>query len=153
MRTFEGTFNNSVDDKGRVAIPARHRGLLKELGQKQVMVTYHFVDPNPCLDLYTMPEWEKLGDRLDQMTGSFGEARTYFESVYIGQAQSCQLDGQGRILIPQSLRTRAKLAEEVTFVGSRNKIRIFRSEAYEDIVEAYQDMMRQNRNALGDLGI
>ena len=153
MRTFVGTFNNAIDGKGRVAIPARHREVLKELGENHVIVTYHFVDPNPCLDVYTMTEWDKLGDRLDQMDGSFGEVRTYFESVYIGQAQYCQLDGQGRILIPQSLRTRANLGEEVTFVGSRNKIRIFRSEAYEDIVGAYEDMMRQNRNALGDLRV
>ncbi len=150
---FEGTFNNALDDKGRVAIPARHRDVLKYLEEERVMVTYHYVPPNPCLDLYSIAEWKKLADRLEQMDGAFGEARTLFESVYIGQAQSCQLDKQGRILIPQGLRNRAKLGDDITFVGARNKIRIFRADAYDGIVEQYEDKLTNNPDALGALGI
>lgn len=150
---FEGTFNNAMDDKGRVAIPARHRDVLKSLEEERVMVTYHYVPPNPCLDLWPLAEWKKLAERLDDMGGSFSKARTYFESVYIGQAQSCQLDRQGRILIPQTLRNRAELGDDVTFVGTRNKVRIFRSENYENIVGAYENMMTEDPDALGDLGI
>lgn len=150
---FEGTFKNAVDEKGRVAIPAKHREVLRSMEEERVMVTYHFVNPNPCLDLYPTTEWRKLIDRLEQMPGSFGQARTYFESVYIGQAQSVHLDKQGRILVPQSLRERGALGEEVSFVGSRNKVRLFGARNYEDIVDAYQDMMRNNPDALGDIRI
>ncbi len=150
---FEGTFNNALDDKGRVAIPARHRDVLKSFEEERVMVTYHFVPPNPCLDVWPIAEWKKLAAKLEEKGGSFGEARTLFESVYIGQAQSCQLDKQGRILIPQGLRTRAKLGEEISFVGVRNKVRIFRADNYDGIVEKYEDTLTNNPDALGELGI
>lgn len=150
---FEGSFKNAVDDKGRVAIPAKHREALKSLEEDRVVVTYHFVPPNPCLDVWPTAGWRQLQAKLEQNPGSFGQARTYFETVYIGQAQSCPIDRQGRILVPQSLRERAALGDEVTFVGSRNKIRMFGARAYEDIIDAYQNMMRENPDALGDLGI
>ena len=150
---FEGSFKNAVDEKGRVAIPARHRDVLKSLKEERVVVTYHFVPPNPCLDVWPTTGWQQLLQKLQQNQGSFGQARTYFETVYIGQAQSCQLDRQGRILIPQGLRERAKLGDEVEFVGTPNKMRVFGSDYYEDIVDAYQDMMRNNPDALGDLGV
>lgn len=150
---FEGTFNNALDGKGRVAIPARHRDVLKDLKEEHVMVTYHFVPPNPCLDMWPIAEWRKLAERLDQMRGSFGEAKTLFESVYIGSAVSCPLDKQGRILIPQNLRKRAKLDQDITFVGVRNKVRIFRAENYEGLVEKYEDTLTNNPDALGELGI
>lgn len=149
--SFEGTFNNALDAKGRVAIPARHRDALK--GQKEVMITYHFVPPNPCLDLWPIPEWEKLKEKLDQMGGSFGEAKQLFETVYVGQAVSLSLDKQGRILIPQGLRNRAKLGEHISFVGVRNKVRIFRDDTYEALVEKYEDTLTTNPDALGELGI
>lgn len=149
--SFEGTFNNALDGKGRVAIPARHRDALED--QKEVMVTYHFVPPNPCLDLWPLPEWEKLKDRLGQMGGSFGEAKQLFETVYVGQAVSVSLDKQGRILIPQGLRNRAALDENISFVGVRNKLRIFRADTYEAIVEKYEDTLTNNPDALGELGI
>ena len=148
---FEGTFNNALDGKGRVAIPAAHRKVLE--GAANVMVTYHFVPPNPCLDLWPIEEWKKLADRLDQMGGSFSQAKTLFETVYIGQAVSCQLDRQGRILIPQGLRTRAELGEEISFVGVRNKVRIFRADRHEGIVEKYEDTLTNNPDAFGELGI
>jgi len=150
---FEGQFKNAVDEKGRVAIPARHREVLKSLEEDRVMVTYHFVAPNPCLDVWPISEWKNLTAKLDQKEGSFGKARTLFESVYIGQAVSCQLDRQGRILIPQSLRERARLGEEVTFVGSRNKVRVWGAQFYEAIVEGYESMMTDDPDALSDLGI
>ena len=62
-------------------------------------------------------------------------------------------DPARRILVPQSLRERAELGEEVTFVGSGEMVRVFGSRAYDGIVDAYQRMMRENPDALGDLGI
>lgn len=148
---FDGTYHNALDGKGRVAIPAKHRSVLK--GDQNVMVTYHFVPPNPCLDLWTMGEWEKLCERLDTMGNSFGEAKQLFETVYIGHAVSCQLDKQGRILIPQNLRERAKLGEIVSFVGVRNKVRIFRADSHEGLVDTYEETLTNNPDAFGGLGI
>lgn len=150
---FEGSFKNSVDEKGRVAIPARHRDILKSLQEDRVVVTFHFVPPTPCLDVWPSSGWQDLLGRLKQNPGSFGQARTFFETVYIGQAQTCQMDRQGRILIPQGLRERARLGEEVEFVGVRDKLRVFGASNYEEIVDAYQNLMRENPDALGDLGI
>ena len=150
---FEGSFSNSVDEKGRIAVPSRIREVLRSLGEERVMVTWHFVHPSPCLDMWPTGSWQKLKARLQETQGAFGMTRSLFGSVYIGQVQSCQLDRQGRVLVPQSLRERAELGEEVTFVGSGEMIRVYGARAYSDIIDAYQKMMRENPDALSDLGI
>ena len=150
---FEGSFSNSVDEKGRIAVPAKFREVLRSLEEDRVMLTWHFVHPSPCLDLWPTGAWRELKAKLQASQGAFGMTRSLFGSVYIGQVQPCQLDKQGRILVPQSLRERAELGEEVTFVGSGEMVRVFGSRAYDGIVDVYQRMMRENPDALGDLGI
>jgi MraZ protein len=150
---FEGSYSNTVDEKGRVAIPAKFREILSANEEDRVLVTWHFVHPVPCLDVWPPSAWQKKQEQLDKATSSFSMARSTFDAVYIGQMRPCQLDRQGRILVPQNLRQRAQLGDEVTFVGTGAKVRLFGAKNYELLLDSYAEMLVKNPDLLRELGI
>jgi MraZ protein len=150
---FEGSYSNTVDEKGRVAIPAKFREILSATGEDRVLVTWHFVHPSPCLDVWPPGAWQQKAAKLEEATSSFSQVRSTFDAVYIGQMRPCQLDRQGRILIPQALRQRAQLEEEVSFVGAGNKFRIFSANNYERLLDSYAETLVKNPDLLRELGI
>ncbi|MBM4270034.1 MAG: division/cell wall cluster transcriptional repressor MraZ [Deltaproteobacteria bacterium] len=150
---FEGSYDNTVDEKGRVAIPAKYREILSVSGEDRVMVTWHFVKPSPCLDVWPPAAWQAKQAKLEQATSSFSQARATFNAVYIGQMRACQLDRQGRILIPQALRQRAQLGDAVTFVGAGSKFQIFSEANYQRVLEEYAESVMTDPNLFNELGI
>src|SRR5689334_17421241 len=107
---FEGRFSNTLDDKGRVAIPARYREPLAASGQDRIVVTPHEIGGVKFLEAYDARAWQEFVVKTQSKEDAFSEARALFESFYIGEAQPCQLDKQGRILLPQSQRDHAALS-------------------------------------------
>jgi MraZ protein len=150
---FNGSFSNTIDDKGRVAIPARFRDELRNAGEQGLVITGWDVSGTPCLEAFLATEWQKLLDQLDSKMGAFSHNRVLFESVYIGNAQSCQPDKQGRILLPPNLRKFGGLESDVTFVGVGRKFRIFDHDGYEKVIEAFRAVLRENPNTFHDVGI
>ncbi len=150
---FQGNFSNTLDDKGRVAIPARFREALTSAGDDRLMVTAFEVSSVTCLEAYAPRDWDAFVDNLNSRTGSFSPARLVFESVYLGSAQACPLDRQGRILVPQTLRRQVDFEAEVTFVGVGKKFRIFSAAGYEKVLDAYRAMLRERPDVLNDLGV
>ena len=86
-----GEFQNSIDAKGRMIIPAKFRD---ELGYKCVLTK----GLDKCLYIYPMQEWDKLKEKLAQLPLSDPEARKFVRYMY-GNAQECEIDKQGRISI------------------------------------------------------
>jgi MraZ protein len=150
---FQGSFSNTLDDKGRVAIPARFREFLTGANEERIVVTGFDVGPASCLEAYPGAAWDTMIRDLQSKTGAFAHIRLLFESVYIGNAQSCQLDKQGRILLPPSLRDYASLTHEVVFVGVGRKFQVFSPEARQKVVEAFRQQLHDNPNLFHDLGI
>lgn len=150
---FEGSYDNTVDEKGRVAIPAKFREILSAAGEDRVLVTWHFVKPAPCLDVWPTKEWALKQAKLEQATSSFSQVRSTFDAVYVGQMRPCQLDRQGRILIPQALRQRAQLGDLVSFVGAGSKFRIFSAGNYERVLDSYAESLMKDPNLFNELGI
>ncbi|HZR79698.1 MAG TPA: division/cell wall cluster transcriptional repressor MraZ [Candidatus Binatia bacterium] len=150
---FSGSFSNTLDDKGRVAIPAKFRETLAPSGDVSLMVTIFEVANVPCLEAYSSRGWQEFIVELQSRIGQFAQNRLLFESAYIGSAQACQPDKQGRVLLPQSLRKFAELETDVVFAGVGKKFRIFSATGYAKVLDQYRSMLRENPNLFHDLGI
>lgn len=135
---FIGSYQHAIDEKGRVIIPSRFRD---ELGQHSVVTK----GLDQCLFLFPIQEWEKRSQELALLPLSKGDARAYSRLFFAG-ASECELDKQGRIMIPAHLREYAKLDREVVIIGVSSRIEIWsapiwdeyskRAEAsYEEIAE------------------
>jgi len=149
---FEGRSSNTLDGKGRVAIPVPHREALSSSGQDRIVVTVFFISGSPCLEAYDARTWQDLVVNLQAKDGAFAQDRAFFESVYIGEAQPCQPDKQGRILIPSSLREHAALTDEVVFVGVGRKFQMFNPIERQKLTDQFQATLRQNPELFNAVG-
>src|SRR5919204_2922049 len=106
-----GTYPRSLDDKKRLALPKRVR---EQLGDPETL----FITPGPdqSLWLYTQAGLEQLAAKLDQTPATDAEARV-FRRLYFAQTEAVDVDGNGRILIPERLIQFAGLGHEVVLIG------------------------------------
>jgi MraZ protein len=146
---FRGAFQHTMDDKGRLSIPSKYRELLEAHSEGQVVVT---VDPDKCLAAYPFPEWEKIEARLGEMSMLRREVRQ-MERFLIGNAVECSLDRQGRILIPNNLRSFAGLSRDVMVAGQIKKFEIWDHEAWSRQQEQCMDSMDGAMEVLAELGL
>ena len=108
---FMGTYEHGLDAKGRVIIPAKLR---EDLGESFVVT----LGLDGCLFAYPMNEWEGFIEKLKRH--------------FLANAAPCELDKQGRALIPAKLREYAGLAKETVFVGVLSKIEIWSKERWDE---------------------
>lgn len=143
---FMGQYNHSIDAKGRVIIPAKFR---EKLGDTFV-VTKGLDD---CLYGYPYEEWRIFEDKLAMLPLSNKNARK-FSLFFLAGAAECELDKQGRILLPTVLREFAGLDKdkEVVLIGSGTKIEIWNKDRWEAFLEGYDnnmDTIAENMESLG----
>jgi MraZ protein len=106
---FIGEYNHSLDDKGRIAIPAKFRSALKT----GAVVTKGL---DNCLFLYTKKEWSKIAERMANLPFNKANDRALARHFLAG-AMDVEFDGQGRIMLPEYLRTFATLNKKVVIAG------------------------------------
>ena len=123
---FRGVSTLALDSKGRIAIPTRYRERLQENCASQLVVT---VDRDHCLLLYPLPEWQLVEDKLNRLP-SFNRAARSLQRLYIGHAAELEMDGQGRVLLPNELRRFANLQKQVVLVGQGNKFELWDEETW-----------------------
>ncbi len=128
---FMGEYNHSIDAKGRLIIPSKFRELLGE----EFVITRGL---DGCLSIYPMEEWEAFEEKLRALPLTDKNART-FSRFFVSGAASCELDRQGRILIPQPLRDFAGLDRDVVLTGSVNRIEVWSREKWSQMCD-YSDM-------------
>ena len=78
---FQGSFQNTLDGKGRIAIPARFREALGAVEEDRLMVTHFEVAGVPCLEAYAPRAWQQLVESLTEGMGQFSQSRMLFETV------------------------------------------------------------------------
>ncbi|MEJ2106976.1 MAG: division/cell wall cluster transcriptional repressor MraZ [Acidiferrobacteraceae bacterium] len=118
---YRGVSTINLDSKGRMAIPTRYRdGLLRQC-EGHMVVT---VDRDTCLLLYPLPEWEEIERKLVRLP-SFNKQARRLQRLLIGHATECELDGNGRILLPPPLREFAGLDKAVVLIGQGNKFEVW----------------------------
>lgn len=127
---FMGEYNHSIDAKGRIIVPSKFR---EALGDTFVVT----LGLDGCLFVYPNSEWESFLTKLNSLPGS-KEARQ-LQRYFLAGATECEVDKQGRILIPAKLRTTAALDKDVVFVGVLSKIEIWSKERWEQN-NIYDDM-------------
>ena len=110
---FQGAAALSLDVKGRLAIPARHREALVEASDGQLVLTAH---PHRCLLLYPEPAWLPIRDKV-LATSSLNPQSASIKRLLVGNARDETLDSAGRLLIAPELRQFAALEKQVWLVG------------------------------------
>lgn len=139
---FMGTFEHGLDAKGRVIIPAKLRS---DLGDSFIICPG--VDGN--LNAFTESEFEVFANKLLELPGK-QETRKFVRTL-VGAASTCELDKQGRTLIPASLREFAGMTKEVVLVGAIDKIEIWSKERWDKMNNL--DDLSTAADALAEFGI
>ncbi|MGB3277392.1 MAG: division/cell wall cluster transcriptional repressor MraZ [Castellaniella sp.] len=107
---FQGSSALTLDAKGRMSIPARHRDVLLADEQGRLTLTRH---PDGCLMLYPRSIWEEKRKQIASLTA----AARPLQRLLLGNAQDVDMDGAGRILVAPELRAAAGLGKDVMLLG------------------------------------
>ncbi|MBO4902443.1 MAG: division/cell wall cluster transcriptional repressor MraZ [Lachnospiraceae bacterium] len=119
---FMGEYNHTIDAKGRLIIPAKYR---EELGEVFVITNGN----DGCLNIYTKEAWETFLEKLLRLPGN--EDKRKMVRALVSQADSVELDKQGRILISPALRGKAGLDKDVVLAGAIDKIEVWDKSKWE----------------------
>lgn len=135
---FSGRFDHSIDEKGRVSIPARFREVLLRENHDRLYITNFPFDGQRCLALYPPSQWETLNANL-RTKPRFDPRVQVFETLIIGGAHEVPVDRQGRILIPPKLREYAALDREVTFSARQDHFQLWDKRILEKVLKATEE--------------
>ena len=125
---LRGIYHISLDTKGRLSVPTKVRAQFEEESGGVLVLT---ADLENQLLLYTLPEWQKVEEKLVKLP-SFDPQIRRLKRLYMGNAAECELDSTGRILIPPP-RQRAGLDKKVVLSGMGNKFELWSQEAWDAI--------------------
>lgn len=138
---FMGEYNHTIDAKGRLIIPAKFR---EELGETFVITK----GLDGCLCAYTSEEWTNFEEKLRLLPFTNKNARK-MTRFFMAGANTCEIDKQGRILIPSVLREFAALEKDVVLVGVASRVEIWSKDKWlqdctyddvEDIAESMEEL-------------
>jgi MraZ protein len=118
---FRGATKVTLDDKGRVVIPTRHRALLTAHSGGRVVVT---VDRDQCLLIYPVPDWEQIERKLMSLPSLHPQSRR-LQRLMVGHATDIDLDGHGRLALTTELREFAGLSRTGMLIGQGNKLELW----------------------------
>ena len=121
---FQGASSLSLDGKGRLSVPTRHREALSSVAQGQLTITRH---PHGCLMLFPRPAWEQFRERIAQLPPS-GQ---WWKRIFLGSAMDVQMDGTGRILVSPELRKAAGIQRDTLLLGMGNHFELWDRATYE----------------------
>ncbi len=130
MELATGEFRNTLDEKGRLSLPAKLRTSLTS----SVLIITQGMDN--CLWVFTPESWQKLSEQIFESTSLFQQQGRNIQRRVIAPAQEVEIDKAGRIAIPQSLRDYAKLEKECVVLGITHRIEIWDQETYKAWLEA-----------------
>jgi MraZ protein len=124
MKSLNGEYRITLDDKGRLSLPAKIRSVLED---QVYMLTK---GPDGCLWLYPMAEWNELMEKVRNFSTAFSAEFRALRRRLIGPAQDVELDKAGRIPIPQTLREYADLARDCIVLGQDDFVEIWNADRY-----------------------
>ncbi len=121
---FQGASSLSLDAKGRLSVPTRHRDALSETACGQLTITKH---PHGCLMLFPRPQWLQFRDRIAQLPMS----AQWWKRIFLGNAMDVDMDGTGRVLISPELREAVGLSKEAVLLGMGNHFELWDKATYD----------------------
>ena len=130
---FTGQYEHSLDDKGRLTIPARFRARLGD----------HFVltiaPPEPCLAMYPETTWSEFCAKLEAAPRKDAQYRSFVRHLF-AHTEEISLDSQGRLLLPAALREMAGIKRDAVLVGTLTRIEIWPAESWRSVSAPPKDM-------------
>ena len=130
---FLGSHSITMDAKGRVAIPARVREQLSGHCENQIVITASTEDK--CLLLYPKPEWDEIAPQIEALPSRKSKFVRRTKLLMLGYANEMEVDANGRILIPPTLRDYAGLDKKLMIVGQGKKLEIWCEEKFKAWIE------------------
>lgn len=125
---FRGHSSINLDVKGHLAIPTRYRSKLQACCVRQLVATVAVArisgEDGYCLWLYPLPEWEKLEEKLGNLS-TLDKGAISLCRFIIAYTAECEMDGQGRVLLSETLRTYVNLEKQIILLGQLNKFEIW----------------------------
>lgn len=143
MSSFKGSYEYSVDSKGRINIPAKLRRYLSAESNDTFVITRGF---ERCLSAYPLDEWNTLEQSVRKLS-PFDPKHRFFERTLVQWATESQLDAQSRITIPRELLQFAGIENAVLIIGVMERIEIWNPQQYRDYLtsqgETYEAVAQQ----------
>ena len=128
---FQGSTALTLDAKGRLAIPTKHRELMNGQSQGKLVLTGH---PDGCLLLYQSPTFDEVRSRLMAVSDSNSQVAAW-KRVIVGMAENIEPDGQGRVLVTPELRKFAGMEKQLMMVGQGNRFEVWSESAWNQQLE------------------
>ena len=144
---FRGNHPTRVDEKGRLKVPAEFKRVLDEKYSQQFYITSF---DGKSAQMYPFEEWERLEEKFSRLS-TFNPTKKKFLDRTNYYGQQVEMDGQGRLLIPQLLRESADLKGEVAVVGNLTYLEVRNLEAYKKQIE--EPFTEEDLSTLDQLGI
>ena len=121
---FQGASSLSLDAKGRLSVPARHRDMLSVMANGQLTLTKH---PHGCLMMFARPEWEKFRQKIAELPMS----AQWWKRIFLGNAMDVEIDATGRVLVSPELREAAGMSKDIMLLGMGNHFELWDKATYE----------------------
>lgn len=145
MNMFMGEYQHNIDAKGRMIVPAKFR---EGLGECFVLTR----GLDKCLFAYPMEEWKILEEKLKKLPLTKKDARSFTRFFFSG-AVECEVDKQGRINIPQTLRNYSKIEKECVVIGVSGRVEVWAKEIWEDYFTESEESFAEIAENLMDFDI
>ena len=142
---FIGEYHHSIDDKGRLAVPVKFRQAFKD----GLVVTRGL---DSCLFVYTKAEWKKLAGKLAELPFSQANSRAFARLMLAG-AMDCDVDKQGRVILPEYLRTYAKMGKDVVVAGLYSRLEVWDKAAWEEYKAKTETNAGEIAEKMGEIGV
>lgn len=140
-----GEYQHNIDTKGRMIVPAKFR---EGLGESFVLTR----GLDQCLFAYPMEEWTLLEEKLKTLPLTKKDARTFTRFFFSG-AVECEVDKQGRINIPQTLRTYSAIEKECIVIGVSNRVEVWSKDKWDEYVSESESSFEELAENLMDFDI
>lgn len=142
---FIGEYSHTIDEKGRMAVPAKLR---QKLGSGAVVTR----GIDKCLWVFPKSEWQALAEKISNLPLSDANSRA-FSRLMLAGAMDVEFDGQGRVLLPSYLRSYANLTKNTVVAGLYNRLEIWDKADWDSYKEKTEKETSQITEALSELGI
>jgi|TARA_B100001750_G_C15421767_1_gene553339 MraZ protein len=144
---FRGQYIHKISSTGRVSLPSRFRDILKEKYETATIIISLF---DKCAVGYPLPEWKELESKISKLP-QFKKDIVEFERYLIGSANECEIDTEGRIMVPSLLRKSMKIKGSVVFVGMLSRFEIWSEKEWDANNKTSFSKFQKSRESINDI--
>jgi MraZ protein len=145
MTLFLSTYENKVDKKGRVSVPAQYRNILASQPYQGVIAYASF--NHPCIEACGMDRMERLSESIDALD-PYSDERDAFATAILGGSCQLMFDGDGRVVLPEALVSVSGIVDKAVFVGKGKTFEIWNPDTFKIYAEKAKELAHQQRGKL-----